>query len=302
MASAQAYPTRPVRTIVTFAAGTANDVNGRLISQWLSERLHQPFMVENRPGGGGNIGAAEAIRSRPDGYTLLLLSISHSVNEHFYNNLPYSIVRDITPIASLLRGSYVMVVNPSLPTKSISEFIAYAKANRGKINMGSQGIGSAGHLAGELFKMMTGIEMVHVPYRSSALALAELVSGQMHVQFATSTDSVPQIRSGQVRALGVTSTYRSSALPDVPPIAESVPGFEFESWGGFAGPKNMPREIVHVLNSEINAGLAQPHVKTRFDDLGLRTYAASPDEFGKFIHADVEKWAKVIKAAGINPI
>jgi tripartite-type tricarboxylate transporter receptor subunit TctC len=302
VARAQAYPTRPVRIIVTFAAGAANDVNGRLIAQWLSERLRQPFIVENRPGGGGNIGAAEVIRSRPDGYTLLFLSISHSINENFYNNLPYSIVRDITPIASLFRASYVMVVNPSVPAKSVPEFIAYAKANPGKINMGSQGIGSIGHLAGELFKLLTGIEMVHVPYRSSALALAEVVSGQMHVQFATSTDSVPQVRGGHVRALGVSSATRSSALPDVPTIAESVPNFEFESWAGFAGSKNIPREIVDVLNKEINAGLAQPQVKTRFDDLGLRTHASSPDEFGKFIATDVEKWAKVIKAAGINPI
>src|SRR5262245_55672534 len=271
VAGAQAYPARPVRIIVTFAAGSANDVNGRMIAQWLSERLRQPFIVESRPGGGGNIGAADAIRSRPDGYTLFLLSISHSINESFYNNLPYSIVRDITPIASLFRANYVMVVNPSVPAKSIPEFIAYAKANPGKINMGSQGIGSMGHLAGEYFKLLAGIEMVHVPYRSSALALAEVVSGQMHVQFATLTDSVPQVRSGYVRALGVSSASRSSALPDVPTIAESVPGFEIESWAGFAGPKNIAHEIVDLLNREINAGLAQPHVKTRFDDLGLRT-------------------------------
>jgi tripartite-type tricarboxylate transporter receptor subunit TctC len=302
LARAQVYPLRPVRTIVTFAAGSANDVNGRLIAQWLSERLHQPFIVENRPGGGGNVGAAEAIRSRADGYTLLLLSISHSINQSFYNNLPYSIVRDITPIASLFRAGYVMVVNPSVPAKSIPEFIAYAKRNPGRINMGSQGIGSAGHLAGELFKLLTGIEMVHVPYRSSALALAEVVSGQMHVQFATSTDSVPQIRSGNVRALGVSSPNRSSALPNIPTIGESVPGFEFESWAGFAGPKNISGEIVEVLNNEINAGLAQPHVKVRFDDLGLRTYPTSPGEFGEFIATDVDKWAKVIKAAGIKPI
>src|SRR5262245_14179206 len=302
VAGAQAYPARPVRIIVTFAAGSANDVNGRMIAQWLSERLRQPFIVESRPGGGGNIGAAEAIRSRPDGYTLFLLSISHSINESFYNNLPYSIVRDITPIASLFRANYVMVVNPSVPAKSVSEFVAYAKANPRKINMGSQGIGSIGHLAGELFASLTGIDMVHIPYRSSALALADVVSGQMHVQFATSTDSLPQIRSGKVRALGVSSAIRSSAMPEIPTIAESVPNYEFESWLGFAGPKNIPAEIVDVLNREINAGLAQPNVNTRFDDLGLRTYATSPSEFGRFIATDVEKWAKVIKAAGIKPI
>jgi len=218
VARAQDYPTRPVRIIVTSAAGSANDVNGRLIAQWLSERLGQPFIVENRPGGGGNIGATEAIRSPADGYTLFLISISHAINESFYSNLPYRIVRDITPVASLFRASYVMVVNPSLPAKTVSEFIAYAKANPGKVNMGSQGVGSIGHLAGELFNSMTGIEMVHVPYRSSALALADVISGQMHVQFTTSTDSIPQIRSGQVRAMAVSSAMRSAALPEVPTV------------------------------------------------------------------------------------
>ena len=195
-----------------------------------------------------------------------------------------------------------MVVNPSLPAKTVSEFIAYAKANPGKVNMGSQGVGSIGHLAGELFKSMTGIDMVHVPYRSSALALADVISGQMHVQFTTSTNSVPQIRSGQVRALAVSSAMRSAALPEVPTMAESVPGYGFESWLGFAGPKNMPAEIVDLLNREINAGLERPNVKARFDDLGLRTYATSPAEFGKFIAEEIEKWAKVVKAAGIKPI
>jgi tripartite-type tricarboxylate transporter receptor subunit TctC len=302
IAWAQAYPTRPVRIIVTFAAGSANDVNGRLIAQWLSERLGQPFIVDSRPGGGGNIGATEAIRSPADGYTLFLISISHAINDSLYSNLPYRIVRDITPVASLFRASYVMVVNPSLPAKTVSEFIAYAKANPGKVNMGSQGVGSIGHLAGELFKSMTGIDMVHVPYRSSALALADVISGQMHVQFTTSTDSVPQIRSGQVRALAVSSAMRSAALPEVPTMAESVPGYGFESWLGFAGPKNMPAEIVDLLNREINAGLEQPNLKARFDDLGLRAYATSPAEFGKFIAEETEKWAKVVKAAGIKPI
>ena len=302
IALAQTYPSRPVRIIVTFAAGSANDVNGRLIAQWLSERLGQPFIVDSRPGGGGNIGAAEAIRSAADGHTLFLISISHAINDSFYSNLRYRIAQDITPIASLFRASYVMIINPSIPAKSIKEFIAYAKANPGKVNMGSQGIGSIGHLAGELFQSLTGVELVHVPYRSSAQALADVISGQMHVQFATSTDSVPQIRSGQVRALGVSSVGRSSALPDVPPIIEAVPDYEFESWLGFAGPKNIPSRIVDLLNREINAGLAQPNVRTRFDDLGLRAYATSPSEFGKFIADDVAKWAKVIKTANIKPI
>lgn len=302
VARAQAYPARPVRIIVTFAAGSANDVHSRLFGQWLSERLGQPFIVDNRPGGGGNLGVAEAIRSPPDGYTLLVLSISHAVNANLYDRLPYNIVRDTTPIASVFTASYVMVVNTSLPVKTVPEFIAYAKANPGKINMGSQGVGSIGHLAGELFKSLTGISMQHVPYRSSSLALADMISGQMHVQFATSTDSIPYIRGGQVRALAVTSMARSPALPDVPTIAEHLPDYSFESWMGFGGPKNIPTEIVQVLNREINAGLARPDVKAKYDDLGLRIHAGSPADFGNLIATDVEKWARVIKAAGITPI
>jgi tripartite-type tricarboxylate transporter receptor subunit TctC len=302
IAIAQAYPSRPVRIIVTFAAGSSTDVHGRLFGQWLSERLGQPFIVDNRPGGGGNLGVAEAIRSRPDGYTLLVLTISHAVNANLYDKLPYEIVRDTTPIASVFRASYVMVVNPSLPVKTVPEFIDYAKTKSGKINMGSQGVGSVGHLAGELFMSMTGINMLHVPYRSSALALADMISGQMHVQFATSTDSIPYIKGRQVRALAVTSVTRSSALPDVPTIAEHLPEYAFESWSGFGAPKNIPAEIVALLNKEINAGLARPDVRARYDDLGLRIHPTSPDDFGKFIAADVEKWAKVIKAAGIKPI
>src|SRR5262245_45665796 len=210
----QAYPSRPVRIIVPSAAGSAMDLHGRLHGQWLSERLGQPFIVENRPGGATTLGAAEAIRSRPDGYTLFLLAISHAVTPSWYDKLPYNIVLDTSPIALLYEASYVMVVKPSLPVASVADFIAYAKAKPGKVNMGSQGVGSIGHLAGELFKSMTGIEMVHVPYRSAALALADVINGQMHVQFATSTDSIPQIRGGQVRALAVSSVTRSSALPD----------------------------------------------------------------------------------------
>jgi len=302
VARAQAYPSRPVRIIVTFPAGSSNDLHGRLFGQWLAERLGQPFIVDNRPGGGGNLGVAEAVRSRPDGHTLVLLSISHAVNANLYEKLPYNIVRDTTPIAALFRAAYVMVVNPSLPVKSIPDFIAYAKASEGKVNMGSQGLGSIGHLAGELFKSMTGINMLHVPYRGSALALADVVSGQMHVQFATSTDSIPHIKAGQVRALAVSSLVRSPALPDVPTIAEHVPGFEFESWLGFSGPQNIHAGIVEVLNKEINAGLARSDVKARYDDLGLRIHAGSPSDFGKLIAADIDKWGQVIKSAGIKPI
>jgi tripartite-type tricarboxylate transporter receptor subunit TctC len=300
VAWAQAYPSRPVRIIVTFAAGSANDVHSRLFGQLLSERLGQPFIVENRPGGGGNLGAAEAVRSRPDGYTIFYLSISHAINAGFYDKLTFNIVDDTTPIASLFRASYVMVVNPSLPVKSVPEFIAYAKANPGKVNMGSQGIGSIGHLAGELFKSMTGINMVHVPYRSAALALADVISGQMHVQFATSTDSIPQIRGGQVRALAVSSVTRSSALPDVPTIAEYLPDYAFDSWGGLAGPKNIAADIVELLNREINAGLARPDIKAKYDDLGFTVLPRSPADFGKLVADETEKWGKVIRAANIK--
>jgi tripartite-type tricarboxylate transporter receptor subunit TctC len=301
LAWAQAYPIRPVRIIVTFAAGATTDVHARLHGQWLSERLGQPFIVENRPGAASTIGAAEAIRSRPDGYTLFLLPISLAVTANFYSKLPYNIVHDTSPIALLYQANYVMVVNPSFPVKSVPEFIAYAKANPGKVNMGSQGVGSIGHLAGELFKSMTGIDMVHVPYRSVALALADVVSGQVQVQFATSTDSIPQIRGGQVRALAVSSATRLPALPDVPTVAEYLPDYAFDSWLGIAGPKNVPAEIVEVLNREINASLARPEIKAKYDDLGLRIHAGSPADFGKLIADETEKWAKVIRAANIKP-
>jgi tripartite-type tricarboxylate transporter receptor subunit TctC len=301
IARAQAYPSRPVRIIVTTAAGSAMDLHGRLHGQWLSERLGQPFIVENRSGGATTLGAAEAIRSRPDGYTLFLLSISHTTTPSWYDKLPYNIVHDTSPIALLYQASFVMVVKPSLPVRSVPEFIAYARANPGKVNLGSQGVGSIGHLAGELFKSMTGVQMVHVPYRSVALALADVISGQMHVQFATSTDSIPQIRGGQVRALAVSSATRLPALPDVPTVAEYLPDYAFESWVGIAGPKNIRAEIVEVLNREINASLARPEIKAKYDDLGLRIHAGSPADFGKLIAEETEKWAKVIRAANIKP-
>jgi tripartite-type tricarboxylate transporter receptor subunit TctC len=302
LAQAQAYPSRPVRIIVISAAGSTADMHARLHGHWLSERLGQPFIVENRPGGGGNLAAAEAIRSRPDGYTLFLLTISHAINASLYKKLPYNIVHDTTPIALVYQANYVMVLNPSLPVTSVAELVAYAKANPGKVNMGSQGVGSIGHLAGELFKSMTGIDMVHVPYRSVALALADVISGQMQVQFATSTDSIPQIRAGQVRALAVSSATRLPALPDVPTVAEYLPDYAFDTWLGIAGPKNIPAEIVEVLNREINGSLARPEIKAKYDDLGLRIHAASPADFGKLIAADTEKWATVIKFAGIKAI
>jgi len=301
VAWAQAYPSRPVRIIVTTAAGSAMDLHGRLHGQWLSERLGQPFIVENRSGGATTLGAAEAIRSRPDGYTLFLLGISHATTPSWYDKLPYNIVHDTSPIALLYQTNYVMVVNPSLPVTSVAEFIAYAKANPGKVNMGSAGAGSIGHLAGELFKSMTGIQMVHVPYRSVALALADVINGQMQMQFATSTDSIPQIRGGQVRALAVSSATRLPALPDVPTVAEYLPDYAFDSWLGIAGPKNIPAEIVEVLNREINASLARPEIKAKYDDLGLRINAGSPADFRKLIAEETEKWGKVIRAANIKP-
>jgi tripartite-type tricarboxylate transporter receptor subunit TctC len=236
VARAQAYPSRPVRIIVTTAAGSAMDLHGRLHGQWLSERLGQPFIVENRSGGGTTLGAAEAIRSRPDGYTLFLLGISHATTPSWYDKLPYNIVHGTSPIALLYQASFVMVVNPSLPVTSVAEFIAYAKANPGKVNIGSQGVGSIGHLAGELFKSMTGIDMVHVPYRSVALALADVINGQMHVQFATSTDSIPQIRGGQVRALAVSSATRLPALPDVRPWLSTCPITHLKAGSALPGP------------------------------------------------------------------
>jgi tripartite-type tricarboxylate transporter receptor subunit TctC len=297
---AQPYPARPVRIIVTSAAGSTIDMHARLHGQWLSERLGRPFIVENRPGGGGTLGAAEALRARPDGYTLFLLAIMHAMNASLYEKLPYNIVHDTTPIASFYKANYVMVVNPSLPVTSVPEFIAYAKANPRKVNMGSGGVGSTGHLAGELFKSMTGIDMVHVPYRSNALALADVISGQMHVQFAASTDAVTQIRGGQVRALAMTSATRLPALPDVPTVAEYLPNYAFETWLGIAGPKNIPAEIVEVLNRETNASLARPEIKAKYDDLALRIHAALPADFGKLIADETEKWGKVIRAANIK--
>ena len=299
-ALAQTYPTRPVRIVVTFAAGGSNDIHARLVGQWLAERLAQPFIVENRPGGGGNLGVVEVIRSRPDGHTLLLLSATHMVNSAFYSNLNYDLVRDITPIASFYRTGYVMMVNPLFPAKSLPDFIAYAKANPGKVNMGSQGVGSAGHLAGEMFKMLNGVDMLHVPYRGEAPALADLIGGHMHVQFATSTSAIPLVKQGQLRGLAVTGTARLPALPDIPTLREFVPGYELEFTVGMGGPKNMPAEIIERLNREINAGLARPEIKAMYDELGLDVLITSPAEFGRVVAESVEKFAKVVKFAGIK--
>ena len=301
-AGAQTYPTRPVRIVVAFPPGGANDIHARMIGQWLHERLGQPFLVENRPGSGGNLGVEAVVRSPADGYTLLILTVAHSVNKSVYEKLSYDLLRDIAPVAALFRAQYLMMVNPRSPAKTVPEFIAYVKANPGKINFGSNGVGATGHLAGELFKMMTGVNMLHVPYRGETPALTDLVAGQVHVVFASMTGSLELVRGGQLRALAVTSTGLTLAVPDVPPLAEFVPGYELLTWSGVGAPRNTPMEIVDRLNKEIAAFLATPATQAKYADLGLTVHAVSPAEFARFIAEDIEKWAKIVKFAGIKPI
>ena len=301
-AGAQTYPTRPVRVIVPFGSAGANDIHARMIGQWLHERLGQPFLVENRPGSGGNLGVEAVVRSPADGYTLLILTVAHSVNKSVYEKLSYDLLRDIAPVAALFRAQYLMMVNPRSPAKTVPEFIAYVKANPGKINFGSNGVGATGHLAGELFKMMTGVNMLNVPYRGETPALTDLVAGQVHVVFASMTGSLELVRGGQLRALAVTSTGRTLAVPDVPPLAEFVPGYELLTWSGVGAPRNTPMEIVNRLNKEIAAFLATPATQAKYADLGLTVHAVSSAEFARFIAEDIEKWAKIVKFAGIKPI
>jgi tripartite-type tricarboxylate transporter receptor subunit TctC len=300
IAGAQTYPARPVRWIVGFAAGTSADIFARLIGQWLSERLGQQFVIENRPGAGGNIGTEAVVRAAPDGYTLLLITSANIWNATIYDNLNFNFIRDTTPIASIVRGLGVMEVNPSFPAKTITEFIAYAKAHPGEINMGSAGIGTPQHLYGELFKMMTGVNMLHVPYRGAPQALTGLFAGELQVLFDTLSTSIEHIRAGKLRALAVTSATRSDLLPDVPAVGEFVPGYEATSWLGLGAPKNIAAEIVDRLNKEINAGLADPRLKARIDNLGYSVFASSPTGLGRFIDEDTEKWGKVIRAANIK--
>ncbi len=299
IALAQSYPTRPVRIVVGFPAGTSSDITARLIGQWLSERLGQQFVVENRTGAGTNIAADTVVHAPPDGYTLLWVTQTNAINATVYSALNFNFIRDIQPVASILRVAAVMMVHPSLPAKTVPEFIAYAKANPGKINMSSPGIGSVNHVAGELFKMMAGVDMVHVPYRGSQFP--DLLSGQVQVTFNPLPSSLEFIRAGKLRALAVTTARRQDVLPDVPTVAESVPGYEATAWFGIGAPKNTPAEIVDKLNREINAGLADPTFKARLVDLGGEPFAGSPDDFAKFIAAETEKWAKVVKFAGIKP-
>jgi tripartite-type tricarboxylate transporter receptor subunit TctC len=297
---AQAYPARPVRVVVPVAAGGANDVTGRLVAQWLSEKLGQQFFIENRPGAGTNIGTEAVIRSPADGYTLLIAGTNAAINPSLFPALNYNFIRDAAPIGSIVRVPQLMQVTPSLPAKSVPEFIAYAKANPGKIAMGSGGNGSPAHVVGEYFKLMTGTDLTHVPYRGAAPAVTDLIGGQIQVAFTELATSLAHVKSGSLRALAVTTTARAQALPDVPTLAEFIPGFEASQWIGLAAPKDTPPEIIERLNREINAALADPALKARFADLGGMVLPGSPDDFGKLIRDETEKWGKVIQAASIK--
>ena len=300
VAWAQTYPTRPVRLIVPVAPAGVSDITARLIGQWLSERLGQPFIIENRPGAGNSIGTEAVVRAPADGYTLLLVGGFNAVNATFYDKLNYNFIRDIAPVASIVRTPFVMVVNPSVPAKSVPEFIAYAKANSGRITFGSAGIGGSNHLAGELFKFMAGVNMVHVPYRGIAPALNDLLGGQVQVTFASMPSSIEYISAGRLRALAVTTVSRAEALQDIPTVGEFVPGYEASAWFGIGAPKATPAEIIEKLNKEVNAALADPRMKARIVDLGGDVLALSPAGFGKLIADETEKWGKVIRALNIK--
>jgi tripartite-type tricarboxylate transporter receptor subunit TctC len=299
--SAQDYPARPVRLIIGITPGSSPDILGRLIAQWLSERLGQPFIIENRPGGGGNI-AIEAVAKAPaDGHTLLLVTIQSAVNATLYEKLNYNFIRDVAPVASISRQTLALEVAPSFPAKTARDLIAYAKANSGRLSMASAGNGTTPHVAGELFKMMAGVDVVHVPYRGGAPALTDLIGGQVQMAFADIASSIEYVRAGKLRALAVSTVARSEALPDIPSLADDLPGYEASGWFGIGAPKNTPAEIVEKLNKEITAGLADPRIKARYAELGAAVLASSPADFGKFIAEETEKWGKVIKAAGIRP-
>ena len=300
VAKAQTYPARPVRLIAPFAPGGASDILARLMGQWLSERLGQPFVIENRPGAGSNIGTEAVVHAAPDGYTLGLFGAPSAINATLYDKLNFNFVRDIAPVAGIIRGPYVIVVNPSVPAKTVPELIAYAKANPRKLNMASPGTGTGPHIAGELFKMMAGVDMVHVPYRGTGPSLTNLIGGQVQVTFEATPASIGYIRAGTLRALAVTTTRRSEALPDIPTVAEFVPGYEASAWFGVGAPKATPAEIVEKLNKEINAGLADPKIEARLANLGGDVLALSPADFGKLIADETEKWGKVIRALNIK--
>jgi tripartite-type tricarboxylate transporter receptor subunit TctC len=300
LAWAETYPARPVHIIVGFAAGGPNDISARLIAQWLSERLGQQFIVENRPGAGGNVATELVVRAPADGYTLLLVPAPAAINATLYDNLNFNFIRDIAPVAGILRVPEVMVVNPAVPANTVPEFIAYAKANPGKINMASAGNGTVPHVAGELFKFMTGVDLVRVGYRGGGPALVDLMGGQVQVMFEPTLSTIGYIRAGKLRALAVTSATRSAALPDVPTVGEYVPGYEATAWFGIGAPRNTPPDIVAKLNGEINAGLADAKIKERLADMGGEPMPMSSAEFAQFIADETQKWGKVVRAAGIK--
>jgi tripartite-type tricarboxylate transporter receptor subunit TctC len=301
VAWAQSYPTRPVHIIVGWPAGGGADIVARLLGQWLSERLGQPFVVENRVGAATNIATETVIRSPADGYTLLFATAANASNATFYEKLNFNFISDIVPIASIVDSPLVMLVNPSFPAKTVPDFIAYAKANSGKVNMASAGSGNPNHLAGELFKMMTRVDMLHVPYRGDAPAITDLIGGRVQVYFGTMGSSIEYIRAGKLRPLAVTTATRSEVLPDIPTVGDFLPGFEASAWQGLVAPKNTPAEIANLLNKLINTALLDPTIKARFAELGLIVLTGSPAEFAKLIADDTAKWAKVIKFAGIKP-
>ena len=301
ISSAQTYPTRPVRIIVGFTAGGAFDIVARLMGQWLSEQLHQPFIIENRPGASTNIATEAVIRAPADGYTLLLGGGTNAINATFYEKLNFNFIRDMAPVGGIARFPNVMDVSPSFPAKTVPEFIAYAKANPGKINMGSAGNGTTQHLSGELFKMMTGVDLNHVPYRGSAQSVTDLLGGQVQVSFDALPASIEFIKSGKLRALAVTTAKRAEAMPDLPTVGEFVPGYEASAWNGLCAPAHTPTEIIGSLNEVINAGLADPKIKARLTALGATTLAGSSADFEKLIAEETEKWGTVIRAAKVKP-
>jgi tripartite-type tricarboxylate transporter receptor subunit TctC len=299
--SAQAYPARPLRWVVGFPPGGGADIVSRIVAPWLAERLGQPVVIENKPGASANISVQTVVNSPPDGYTLLFVPASAAVNVTLFDNLPFNLLRDIAPVSGLIDFPLVLVANPAVPAKTVAELIAYAKANPGKISIGSYGTGSTSHVAGELFKMMTGVNMIHVPYRGGAPMVADLIGGQVQVAIDVLTGSLAHIRSGSLRALGMAGKSRSEALPDVPTIGETVAGYEANSWCGVGVPRGTPPEIIERLNREINAGLVNPTIKARLVDVATTPIFFTPAEFGAYMAAEVEKWGKVIRASGIRP-
>jgi len=297
-AAALDYPTRPVHFIVPYPPGGTTDVLARIIAQWLSEKLGQQFIVENKPGGGNNIGTDYVAKAAPDGYTMLLVNPANGINATLYKSLPFNFIRDIAPVAGLVRTPNVMEVTPSLPVKTVAEFIAYCKANPGKINMASSGSGTSVHLSGELFKSMTGCEMLHVPYKGAGPALTDLIAGQVHVIFDNLPSSSPFIKAGRIRALAVTSAQRDPSLPDVPTVGETVPGYEATAWFGLGMPRGTPREAIEKVNAEVNRALADPKMRERFAELGGTPLAGTPEDFGNVIRSETEKWSKVVISSG----